>query len=124
MRWRTSLEPLGVAVGQELCGALTQTAERAEITALLGAARRPREARRRSPRELVQPRIGAVELGPVAVGAFEVVANDLVLLDERCVPVEPDGEGLVELGARLLGERVVGGVADQEVAEADASSSG
>ena len=112
------LEPLGVAVGQELCGALTQTAERAEITALLGTARRPREARRRAPRELVQPRIGAVELGSVAVGALEVVAHDLVLLDKRCVHIEPDGKGLVELGSRPLGERVVRGVPDQEVAEA------
>ena len=30
---------------------------------------------RRPPRELVQPRIGAVELGPVSVGALEVVAR-------------------------------------------------
>ena len=47
-----------------------------------------------------------------------MVADDLVLLDKRCVPVEPVGEGLVELGSRSLGERVVGGVTDEEVAEA------
>ena len=109
----------GSPSGRSSAARWTQPAERADVTALLGAARRPREARRRPPRELVEPRIGAVELGPVAVGALEVVAHDLVLLDERCVPVEPVGEGLVELGSGLLGERVVGGVADQEVAEAE-----
>ena len=47
----------------------------------------------RPPGEAVELGIGAVELGPVAVGALEVVADDLVLLDERRVPVEPVGEG-------------------------------
>ena len=48
-----------------------------------------------------------------------MVADDLVLLDEHRVLVEPVGEGFVELGSGLLGKRVVGGVADQEVAEAE-----
>jgi hypothetical protein len=77
------------------------------------------EPRGRPPAEAVQPRIGAVELGAVAVGALEVVADDLVLFDERCVSVEPVGERFVELGASLLGQRVIGGVADEEVAEAE-----
>ena len=48
-----------------------------------------------------------------------MVAEDLVALDELGdVPLEPVGEALVELGAGCLGERVVGRVADQEVAEA------
>ena len=33
--------------------------------------------------------------------------------------LEPDGEALVQLGAGRLGQRVVGGVADQQVAEAE-----
>ena len=85
------------------------SAPRAAIVSL-AAARRPRSS---------SARVGVVELEPIAVGAFEVVADDLVLLDERCVLVEPVGERLVELGPGPLGERVVGGVADQEVAEAE-----
>ena len=109
----------GSPSGRSAAARRAQPAHRADVTARLGAARRRDEPLGRAPCEVVEPRIGAVELGPVAVGALEVVADDLVLLDERCVPVEPVGERLVELGSRLLGERVVGGVADQKVAEAE-----
>ena len=64
-------------------------------------------------------RVRTAELAPVARGLFEVVADDLVELDESArVPLEPVGEALVQVGARCLRQRVVGGVADQEVAEA------
>jgi len=48
-----------------------------------------------------------------------VVADELVQLDELAVPVEPVGEALVQVGAQALGQRLVGGVPDQEVAEAE-----
>jgi hypothetical protein len=47
-----------------------------------------------------------------------VVAYDLVELDELAADlVEPAGESLVEIGPRLLGERVVRRVADEDVPE-------
>ena len=65
------------------------------------------------------------ELGRVAGGLLEVVADDLVALDERvAVLVEPVGEAGVQVGADRLGERVVGSVADQQVAEAVAVVAG
>ena len=54
-----------------------------------------------------------------------MVADDLVAFDERlAVVVEPVGEAGVQVGAERLGERVVGGVADQQVAEAVAVVAG
>ena len=96
-----------------------QPAQSSLVAVRLGAAGRSRKGRRRAPRESVETVIGAVELESVAVGAFEVIADDLVLLDQLGVPLEPVGEPLVQLGARLLRERVVSGVADQEVPEAE-----
>ena len=46
-----------------------------------------------------------------------MVADDLVLLDERDVLVEPQREPLVQIGAGLLRQRLIGCVADQEVPE-------
>jgi hypothetical protein len=60
------------------------------------------------------------ELAPVQARLFEVVAEDLVLLDEGgAVFREPGGVALVQLGPARLGDGVVGGIADQEVAEAE-----
>ena len=59
------------------------------------------------------------ELGPVAVGLLEVVADDLVQLDQvGAVLLEPEGKSLVELGSNGLRQSLVGRVADQEMAEA------
>ena len=59
------------------------------------------------------------ELGAVAGGLLEVVAEDLVELDEiRARALEPGREALVQLGrARLRAGDVVRGVADQQVPE-------
>ena len=66
-------------------------------------------------------RVGLPELGLVAGGLLEVVAEDLVQLDQLgAVLLEPVGEALVQLGPGRLRQRVVGGVADQQVAEAEA----
>jgi hypothetical protein len=54
----------------------------------------------------------APELVPVPRGLLEVVPDDLVLLDELHVCVEPVGEALVQLGPRVLRKRLVRGVAD------------
>ena len=81
-------------------------------------ARLPAAARReRSP--FREAGIGLSELGRVAGRLLEVVADDLVALDEDvAVLVEPVGEPGMQVGADRLGECVVGGVADQQVTEA------
>ena len=69
--------------------------------------------------------IGLSELGRVAGRLLEVVADDLVALDERvAVLVEPVGKAGMQVGADRLGKRVVGSVADQQVAEAIAVVAG
>ena len=76
-------------------------------------------------RRAVRSARGMAELAPVAVGLFEVVAEDLVPLDQDgAVLLEPVGEALVQLRPDRLGQRVVGGVADQQVAEAEAVLAG
>ena len=69
-------------------------------------------------REPCRARVVEVELCPVASCLLEVVADDLVLLDELRVRVEPLGEAFVELRPDCLWEPFVGRVADQEVPEA------
>src|SRR5205823_2809136 len=46
----------------------------------------------------------------------QVVADELVGLADA--PIQPSGEALVELGPDFLGERLVGGVAKQDVVKA------
>ena len=54
------------------------------------------------------------------MGLSEVVAEDLVQLNQVGSPLfQPDCEALVEFGAGRLRQRLVGCVADQEVAEAE-----
>jgi hypothetical protein len=59
-----------------------------------------------------------VELPAVAVRLFEVVAEDLVALDEL-LAVQPVRELPVQLCPRRLGQGLVGGIADQDVAKAE-----
>src|SRR5438093_3723779 len=52
--------------------------------------------------------VGRSELRPVAIGTFEVVADQLVGLDESgLVRVDPASEALVELGAGRLRDAVI-----------------
>ena len=84
------------------------------------AARAPAAASRRAARcASAYPRgpIGP-EVGVVAVRVLEVVADDRLELDHplRVAALEPVRDPLVQVGAVLLRERLVGGVADQHVA--------
>ena len=64
--------------------------------------------------------VGRPELDPVAIGALQVVPDDLVQLDEVvAVLVHPRRETLVELRTRRLRKRVVGRVADKQMTEAE-----
>lgn len=68
-----------------------------------------------------QGRVGLAKLVLVAGGLFEVVAEDLVQFDELLAALlEPGAEALVQVSAGRLPQGVVGRVADQEVAEAEA----
>ena len=88
------------------------------------SARRPAAASR-SPARSRQRRVRLPQLGLVASRLLEVVAEDLVRLDEIvAVLFEPVGEALVQFGSGGLGQGVVGGVADQQVAEAEGVVSG
>ena len=71
----------------------------------------------RASRELRRP---LPEFGAVAAPPVEVVAEDLVQFDQTdAVLLEPGGEALVERRSGRLRKRVVGGVANEEVAEAE-----
>ena len=70
-------------------------------------------------RPLGEGGVGLAELRLVPGRLLEVVAEDLVQLDQAlAVLLQPVREPLVQLGAGRLGKRVVSGVADQQVAEA------
>ena len=105
--------------GDERGGALEQAHGGAVVLAeLRPVAAGGQAAPRRRGQHVV---VGQPELGAVAAGLLEVVAEDLVQLDELGpVLLQPGGEALVEVGAGRLGQRLVGGVADQQVAEAEA----
>ena len=65
--------------------------------------------------------VGRPEIGAVATGDLEVVAEELVQLDEfGPVLLQPGREALVEACPGGFRERVVGRVADEDVAEAEA----
>jgi hypothetical protein len=63
------------------------------------------------------------ELDAVKMRLLEVVAEDLVQLDEIvAVRLQPLGKPLVQVRARRLGQRVVGSVSDQMCRNRKASS--
>ena len=64
--------------------------------------------------------IGQAELGSIALPLLQVVCDDLLVLDEPVAgnSLEPVGEAGVKVSALLFRERCVGGVANQEMAEA------
>jgi hypothetical protein len=79
-----------------------------------------RPAREPLARAQRQPLVGDAELRLVHRGLLEVVAEDFVELDQRrAVSLEPLGKALVQLRACRLRQRVIRGVSDQEVAEAE-----
>jgi hypothetical protein len=63
--------------------------------------------------------IDRAQLAPVVDRLLQVEADDLVVLAGPLPAhlLEPRGEALVQLATILLGERLIGGIADQVVAE-------
>ena len=107
-----------IAGREEICRSPQERAAGGEVAAVEGAAAGGSEMAGGTGGEVGELRIAGVELRAVAVGLLEVVADDLVALDEL-VRREPVGEALVELGPGCLRERLVGGIADQQVPEAE-----
>ena len=114
-RWEQR-EPCGVAGREDRGGALEQARRRPVVAAL---ERGPPCARQALGRAARKPWLVSAELAPVQHRLLEVVADDLVLLDELDVLLDPEREALVQVGARLLRQRLVRGVADEEVPEAE-----
>ena len=66
-------------------------------------------------------RICLSELLPVAGGLLEVVAEDLIELDQvSSMSFEPTRKALMQLRARRFPEPFIGGIANQQVAKAEA----
>src|SRR5581483_7757667 len=72
-----------------------------------------------------ESRVWPTELRVIARCLLEVVPDDLVELDQVVAAIlEPVCEPGVQVGAHRLGERVVGGITDQQVPEAEAVVAG
>ena len=99
-------------------GASQEGATRVVVAAIERGAATTAQMTRSPAGEIGQDGIAWVELGPVAMCLLEVIADDLVALDE-VVLREPVGESLVELRTRRLGQRLVGGIPDEEVTKAE-----
>ncbi len=114
------LDPLAALGGEQSRGAAEEARRRGEVAP---RARLRAGGREQSPGALAE-RAGLVvldaQLGAVPVGLREVVAEELVELDELApLLLEPRGEACVEIGAYGLRKGLVGGIADQEVAKAE-----
>ena len=94
-------------VEQVHCGRVVRT-KQSVLTCL-------REQVARTVAQLSQRLIDWTELGPIPVGLLEVVADDLLVGGF----VEPVGEAFVQLSTDFLRDPAVGGVADEDVAEAE-----
>ncbi len=104
-----------IVLGQERERAPEQPRCRMDVLSVSGATAGGAETECRAPR---QPGRGFAELLAVQGGLLEVVAEDLVELDEvASALLDPRREALVEVGTLELRQRLVGGVADQQVAE-------
>ena len=99
-------------------GPLEERACGTGVTAVEGSAARRGEVLRCAAGEAGQLGGFRVELPAVAVRLLEVVAEDLVALDEL-LAVQPVRELLVQSCPRRLGQGLIGGIADQDVAKAE-----
>jgi hypothetical protein len=117
---REQRRQLGVTLGQQVGRAPEQGAGRGGVAAL---ERPPPCLRQQTPgpqRERPRMLVFRPELDSVSVGLLEVVPEDLagrVAAERRLQPIP---EALVQVGPEPLRDRIVRGVPDQDVAEAEA----
>ena len=108
-----------IAGGQKVDGTGEEAGRRSHVAAGSGLRSRRRQPLGGSLGELPRRLTRRAELDPVAIRPLEVVADDLVELDEIGGTLgDPAGEARVQVGAGRFRERLVGRVADQQVAEA------
>src|SRR5438067_13267998 len=82
----------------------------------VGAVERCLPGRNEAPeRTLGHGRLRRPDFFTVASGLFEVVADDLVLLDQMGMRVEPGRELLVQHRPHLLRDRLVRGIANEQM---------
>ncbi len=119
--FREELEPALDILREERVGALEQVRGGRRVA----ARERPASRRGQPPGAVGTERAAVVverpELGQIAMRLLEVVAEDLLVL-RRALAVDAVGpldELLVERGPRALEDRVVGGVANEDVVEAE-----
>ncbi len=107
------VESMGTGEGER---PLKQNGAGAKVTAPHGAPAGEPKPGAGSERELL---ILLAEPGEIEGRLLEVIAEDLLELDEAlAVLLKPRREAPVEIGARRLRESLVGGISDQEMAEA------
>jgi hypothetical protein len=94
-------------------GPTEQVAYRMQIAPLVRRRAGSRQPRSRPGGKPCDTRVVGRELTKVVHGTLEVVAGDLVLLQQSRNRLDPVGEALVQLGTDFLRQPVVRGVADQ-----------
>ena len=95
-----------IVARQESLGPLQELDGGGQVAPSEGAAARRVEPTGGLGAEGALARPDAPELSPILVGLLQVVADDLLLLAERLLgrSIEPEGEPLVQLAPRLLGQ--------------------
>ena len=118
---RRNLEPGGLVGRGQRVGTLEQVDRRRRVAAAKREQSGRSEAQAGAVGELQGLGIDGAELGAIGIGLLQVVAEELLGLDNAVAerPLEPYGVALVEIGTRRLGESLVGGLADEGVAEAE-----
>ena len=116
------LQPPARGRGQQRSGALEQADRRGVLARAHRPPARGGKVIRGALRERERALVDLAQVGAVAVGALEVVAEDRLDLDHAVgvALLQPVGEPLVQLGAVLFGDRLVGRVAHEDVAEGEA----
>ena len=117
---RQEAQPSGIAGGKEIDGTCEEARSRSHVASGDGLHPRSRQSLTGTFGKRQCDLVRGPELDAVAIGPFEVIADDLVHLDETCASVaDPGREALVQLRPRRLRERVVSRVANQQVSEAE-----
>jgi hypothetical protein len=115
------LQAARVVRGQQRGGPREQVDRGGHVAAGEGALARRGQARGRALAQRRGAVVGGAELEQRAMRLLEVVADDLLVLAREVlrVDVQPVGQALVHLRPPGLGDPAVGGVADQDVGEAE-----
>ena len=119
-RDRQEAQAPSVVPGKQGAGSLEQVHSRRRVGASVGSPPRRGETLGGLFSEALSPVARPPELDEAAVRLLQVVADDLVEFDQiRAALLQPSREAFVQVGPGCFRQHLVGGVADQQVAEAD-----